>query len=498
LSGGVRCWPGATRRALRGVPLAAWACFLVALANGLTWSLIVPPFQVPDENAHYAYVQQIAERGTLPRTIAAEGPLSPKEDQILGALLTFGIVGHRDNPAPDTQVQQEVIDHIDAQHLTGLGTGDALTATSNPPLYYALEAIPYKLTPGGKLLDKLEAMRCLSALIAAFTVLLVFMFVRELLPGTRWAWPAGALLVAFQPLFGFMSGGVNNDDLLYMTAAGVLWAVARAFHRGLTPARGALIGGFLSAGLLAKFTIIGFIPAVALAVALLARRGWHHDRATALRAAAWAVGLAAAPVALYVLLNHVVWNRAAIPGGIGGVAPTSGRTFNFNEEVSHVWQLFLPRLWMHPQFTMYSPFWETWFKGFVGRFGWLDYDFPGWVYQVAKWVSLAVCALALAELVRRPRAVARRLGELSVYALAVVGLCVEIGIQSYRYLIANNAVFEQARYLLPLLCLYGAVVALAVRFGGRRWGPVLGAALVVLAVGHDLFAQAVTISRYYA
>ena len=38
----------------------------VALANGLAWSMITPPFEVPDENAHYAYVQQIVERGTLP------------------------------------------------------------------------------------------------------------------------------------------------------------------------------------------------------------------------------------------------------------------------------------------------------------------------------------------------------------------------------------------------------------------------------------------------
>jgi hypothetical protein len=75
---------------------------------------------------------------------------------------------------------------------------------------------------------------------------------------------------------------------------------------------------------------------------------------------------------------------------------------------------------------------------------------------------------------------------------------VEIGVQSYRYLIANGGVFEQARYLLPLLALYAAIVALAVRAGGRRFGPALAAALVVLAIGHDLFAQAITISRYYA
>jgi 4-amino-4-deoxy-L-arabinose transferase-like glycosyltransferase len=484
------------RPALSAVPRAAWVCALVALANGLAWSLIVPPFQVPDENAHYAYVQQVAERGTLPRQLPAGSGLSPREDRTLDALLTFGIVGHRANPAPGTEAQQLSIDRVAREHLPATGSGDALAATPNPPLYYALQAIPYRLG-GAKVLDKLAAMRALSALMGAVTVLLVFMFLRELLPGSPWAWPAGALLVAFEPLFGFMSGGVNNDDLLYLTGAGVLWAIARAFRRGLTPGGGALIGGFLGAGVISKFTLLGFIPAAVLAVVLLAWRARSVDRRQALRGLGWAVGVAATPVVAYVLLNHFVWSRSAIPGGVGSVAGAGGRGFHLNEEVSHVWQLFLPHLWLNRQFTD-SPFWETWFKGFVGRFGWLDYDFPGWVYEVAKGVSLLVCALALAELVRRRDALLRRLGELSVYVLALVGVCVVIGVQSYRYLVANGGVFEQARYLLPLLCLYGAVIALAVRLGGRRWGPVIGAALVVLAIGHDLFAQAITISRYYA
>jgi hypothetical protein len=485
------------RSGLRGVPPAAWACALVALANGLAWSLITPPFQVPDENAHYAYVAQVAERGTLPRPISPEGPLSPREDQTIDSLLTFGIAGHAENPAPDTEAQQRVIDGVAAQSLSATGSGDALSATNNPPLFYALQVIPYRLMPSGKVLDKLAAMRFLSALMGAATVLLAFLFLRELLPGTRWAWPAGALLVAFQPLFGFMSGGVNNDDLLYLTGAGVLWALGRAFRRGLTPAGGALIGVFLGLGLVSKLTLIGFIPAVVLAVILLARRDWRADPRRARRGAAWALGLAAAPFATYVLLDHTVWGRSAILGGVGSVPSSGYRHFTLREEISHVWQLFLPPLWLRHQFA-YSPMWETWFKGFVGRFGWLDYGFPAWVYQVARVITLGVIALALAELVRSRRALRRRLGELAVYALVVVGLCAEIGAQSYRYLITNGGVFEQARYLLPLLGLYGAVIAVAVRFGGRRFGPALGAGLVVLAIGHDLYAQAITVSRYYA
>jgi hypothetical protein len=192
-----------------------------------------------------------------------------------------------------------------------------------------------------------------------------------------------------------------------------------------------------------------------------------------------------------------VWGRGVIPGGVGSVAPSGARSFSVGEEISHVWQLFLAPLAMRHQFT-YVPLWDTWFKGLFGRFGWLDYGFHAWFYKTALAVSVLVCALAVAELVRRRVAVRRRAGELAVYALAACGLCVEIGIQSYRYEIITGGVFEQARYLLPLLCLYAAIAALAVRFGGRRWGPVLGVALVALALGHDVYAQVITVTRYYS
>src|SRR5690349_8575775 len=38
------------------------AVFLVAVA----WALLVPAFQAPDENAHFGYVQSVADGGRLP------------------------------------------------------------------------------------------------------------------------------------------------------------------------------------------------------------------------------------------------------------------------------------------------------------------------------------------------------------------------------------------------------------------------------------------------
>jgi 4-amino-4-deoxy-L-arabinose transferase-like glycosyltransferase len=473
----------------------------VALANGLAWSLITPPFEVPDENAHYAYVQQLAERGTVPRRVLPEGKLSPAQDATLAAVDFYRVIGEIKNPVPWSSLAQQRLEGVESAHLSTRGSGDALSATYNPPLYYALESIPYELGSSGSVLDRLALMRVLSALMGALTVLLAYLFLKELLPAHRYAWTAGALAVAFQPLFAFMSGGVNNDDLLYLMAAGTLWALAKTFRRGLSPANGALIGAFLGLGVVAKLTLLGFVPAVAVGLALALRRAWPADRAAALRGCAWAVGLAAVPIGTYLALNRFVWNRGAIPGGIGSVPAPAGAAakFGFTQELSHIWQLFLPPVGMRHQFG-YLPLWQTWFKGFVGKFGWLDYGFPSYAYKIAVVVFAVLAVLALGELVRRRRTLAARWGEFLVYALATAGVCVEVGVQSYREMVqtAGTGHFEQPRYVLPMLCLYAAIVALAVRFGGRRWGPVLGSLVVVAALGHDLLAQAVTISRYYA
>jgi hypothetical protein len=85
-----------------------------------------------------------------------------------------------------------------------------------------------------------------------------------------------------------------------------------------------------------------------------------------------------------------------------------------------------------------------------------------------------------------------------VYVAMIGGLCVEIGVESYETLIQGSGIFEQPRYLLSGLCIYAAIVALATRLPGRRWGMAVGALIVVLALAHDVFSQVLVIARYYA
>ena len=112
---------------------------------------------------------------------------------------------------------------------------------------------------------------------------------------------------------------------------------------------------------------------------------------------------------------------------------------------------------------------------------------------------MIVLALCGRELVLRRRALRERLPEFATYVAIALGVLVMIGASSYLSdaLMATKRAFGEPRYLLPMLPLLGAVIALAVRGGGRRWAPVIGAAVVVLFLGHDIFSQLQVIARYY-
>jgi 4-amino-4-deoxy-L-arabinose transferase-like glycosyltransferase len=504
-TGRARTWAsGAGRWTLgqaRRIPRAGRICFVLAFVNAAIWGVVVPPFQVPDEIAHFGYAQYLAETGKPP----PQGPLlqySAEEQTALDRLYFFSVIGRPQLRGIFTGAEDRALRASLATHPSPLGQGGTSSATNQPPLYYALEAIPYWLSPSHEILTRLALMRLLSALMAAGTVLAVFMFLRELLPNSRWAWTVGALAVAFQPTFDFIAAGVQSDNLLFLTASLTMLLLLRAYRRGLTMRRALWIGAVVAAGMLAKLTFIALLPGIGLALLLLAWRALPDGRPAALRALAAALLVAAAPVALYALLNVTAWHRGSpTAGGIGGATSSTvagGGVVTLQETLDYTWQLYLPRLWfMHHTYFATAPLTTIWLNGWIGHFGWLDYTFPAWVYTFARDLALVLIALALVGLVRVRAAIRPLLPIAACLAVMAVGLLGAIGYSGIRYRMNTGNQFEQARYLLPVVAFYALFLVLAARGAGRRWAPALGAVLVVLAMAHGLFAETLTISRYY-
>ncbi len=373
-------------------------------------------------------------------------------------------------------------------------------AASQPPLYYALETIPYYLASSGSLLDRLEAMRLLSALLAGLTALFVFLFLRETLPGAPWAWTVGGLGAALAPLLGFTSGAVTPDALLYTVSAALFYTLARAFRRGLTWPLAVAIGSLIATGFLSKLNFVGLAPGALLGLAVLAfRRAPSAPGASrtgrAFGPAAIAAAIAVSPVCLYLLDNLLERHHAL------GILSTAGRQVGAQSilaEIVYTWQFYLPRLpGMFNWFPGLSTFRQMWFARAVGLYGWLDTEFPVWVYNLALIPAGLIALLGLRTLLAHRAALRARLAELMVYLAMTVGLLALIGVDSHMNRLIEGAGYAQPRYLLPLLPLAAAVLALAARGAGRRWGPVAGALIVVLFLAHDIFSQLLVVARFY-
>lgn len=484
---------GAAAGALRRLPLAAWVCALVAIVNAVCWSVISPPFQLPDEPSHFAYVQHLAETGHLPSSNGHHFPQA--EEYALSYLLQSQVRFSPENHPISSTSQQRTLEAWLSLPLTRSQPGDAGEAAAEPPLFYGLETVPYLLGSGGTLLDRLALMRLLSALCGGLTALFCFLFVREALPRVRWAWTVGGLAVALAPALGMMSGAVNPDALVFTACSALFYCIARGFRRGFTRRLALAMGAVLAAGCVTKLIFLGLMPGAIVALVVLARRQALTSGPRAYGSLVLALLIAVLPLGLY-LIDDALSAGTTVKFLTEGAAQSGQRSHKtLFGELGYIWQLYLPRLpGMTPALHGISGD-RIWFERLVGQYGWLDTTFPPWVVKAALLPSAFVAALLVRALLASRRALSARRTELVVYALLCIGVLGIVGADDYRGIAPGE--YLQLRYLLPLAALGGAGVALAARGAGHRWGPLAGTLLVLLVLAHDLFSQLLVISRYY-
>jgi 4-amino-4-deoxy-L-arabinose transferase-like glycosyltransferase len=345
-------------------------------------------------------------------------------------------------------------------------------------------------------------MRLLSALMAGLTALFTYMFVREALPAARWAWIVGGLSAALAPLLGFTSGGVTPDAMLFAVCAAIFYCLARAFRRGLTWRLALAAGALIAVGFLTKVNFVGLVPGLLLGLLVLALRGVRGvdgagRRKRAFGPAAAAAAIAVSPVCLYVVRN-LLEHHPTLGIVSSAYSQVQGHD-SLASDFTYIWQIYLPRLpGMYDYFPGLSTLRQVWFDRAVGLYGWLDTDFPEWVYTVALIPAGLIAILALRALVSSRRALRARLSEVVVYLTISAGLMVLIAQDSHLNRTLEGVGYAQPRYLMPLMPLGAGVLVLAARGAGRRWGPAAGALIVTLFLAQDIFSQLLVVSRFYA
>jgi 4-amino-4-deoxy-L-arabinose transferase-like glycosyltransferase len=233
----------------------------VALAT--LYSIVTPIFEASDELWHYPMVQYIASTGQLPvQDPASIGPWRQEGSQpplyyMMAALLTVGI------DTSDMSLVRRQNPHADIGVVRPDRNANMITHRTD------LESFPWRGT-----VLAVHVARFLSIALGLGTVYTTYWLGREIFPTEPVIRLGAAALVAYLPMFLFISGSVNNDNLSNFAGSLLLLLIVRLVTGDRLPGWQdyVLLGLAAGVGLLAKLNIGILLPLAALTLLLISLR----------------------------------------------------------------------------------------------------------------------------------------------------------------------------------------------------------------------------------
>ena len=256
--------------------------FIAAGILALAWSLVVPIFEFPDEQAHFAMVQFLAEKGRVPE--GKEHDLSAEVKGAEDLLGTFrdrlGNNRYTYHPDYHPEYTDTVIGKYERE-IQGLNTLASRTtmiwteAARYPALYYAYSALWYRLAYTGDLLTRLFVVRLGSVLLSSLTVFVAYLLGREIFAKESYARTLAAM-VLLHPMLSFVGAGVNSDNLHNLLFAGFFLFLIRYLKRDLGFGEWLGLIAAMVADVYTKPQAYIMAPIVGLAILMrLVRTGWE-------------------------------------------------------------------------------------------------------------------------------------------------------------------------------------------------------------------------------
>ncbi len=253
------------------------ALILVAFVGlGVTYTLVTPCFEAPDEWSHLALVHYFATYRTLPPRVLPDrraiGPdvgwfleyhdpplyYAPPLYHALGALLTAWI---------DTGDLPRLVVPSPSWEVGWAPQANSDPRNKNVFAHSAEETIVQSGT-----VRAVYLLRLVSLGLGAVTVLCTYALARLLWPERIFLALGAAVFVACNPQFIFVSAGVTNDNLLNALFSLCLMLAVRFMRDGALWWHWAGLGALVGLGLLTKQSALLLLPVVILAVSIHAWR----------------------------------------------------------------------------------------------------------------------------------------------------------------------------------------------------------------------------------
>jgi 4-amino-4-deoxy-L-arabinose transferase-like glycosyltransferase len=410
--------------------VSKWAITLLVslfILLGLAYSIVNPLYEATDELRHYRFVQHIVQRQSLPVQgkvgCSAQGHHPP-----LYYLVAAGLAGWIDTG-------RDVCDEPPKNPFWAYRYWEVGNDNKNQYLHGPDESFPWY---GQALAAHLA--RAVNVLIGAAVVWLTWAVGRTIWPKRPYLAVGGAAIVAFNPMFLYMSGAINNDVIAALSGAAITWAAVRLLRDdlGLRLRWGVLLGLLFGLALLSKFNLIAMILPIEIAVTWVAwqKKQWRQWLQVNLLLGLFALLLAG----WWFARNQILYGE---PTGF--------------ERLTELWGVRDPRQsWELALFELSYLWTSLW-----GRFGYGQVPLPQTLYDSLWWLSLfALSGLLLPALLRQRN-------EIREYAVYVALLLVNVGLffaVVFNYLLVSPA-GPMGRFFFPALPSF----ALLLIYGLSRW-----------------------------
>lgn len=328
--------------------LAGVAIILVYFLLAALYSLIVPPFEAPDEPGHFYYIFHLITQHTLPDQYRSnDGEAHQPPLYYLIAALPVLKVDLRDSTGAF---------HSNPRSLFSGG------GQINEALHGSAETFPFQ----GQALG-LHLARLVSVFMGAGTVFFILSIGWKLFPAAPFVGLTAAALVAFNPQFLFISSVINNDNLLILAATATWSQMIRALETPEKWRHWVILGLLSSIAILAKINgiVVLGMTGLVLVYCSISRRSFRMFLCGIL-----AIGL---PVTLisgwWFLRNQFLYGD-----------PIGWKVY---QQIFSVNQRLIPLTWKD-----LADFMETQFHSFWGVFGWMSINAPMWFYTGIKFLLL--------------------------------------------------------------------------------------------------------------
>ncbi|MBN1310815.1 MAG: DUF2142 domain-containing protein [Anaerolineae bacterium] len=302
------------------------AISFAALAT--VYSLITPVFEASDEIFHYPVIQHIQTTGELPvqrpgtETLWEQEGSQPPLYYLIGAGLTSW---------------------IDTSDLTYIRTTNPHAKlgipldpdNKNMVLHTGTEAFPWQGT-----VLAVHIIRFFGIVLGTGSVILAYMLVQTIWPDNRpLAWLSMGL-VAFNPMFLFITASVNNDNLTVFLSTWIMLLLIRVLKAGLTKRRTITLAIITALATLTKISGLTLLPVVGLVLLIHAwhTREWRQMTSAALAVAATCLAIAG----WWYLRNHMLYGE--LLGLNTHVAVAGGREIAL-WDLRHEWYGFWVSYW---------------------------------------------------------------------------------------------------------------------------------------------------------